>query len=70
MSVSGTPYRDGDLLAILLSGQRPPVLDLSARDREQYFEAVLNPPPPNEHLLAAAKRWAAIIDTPATIGPE
>jgi len=33
------------------------VLELSLRDREAFANAILNPPAPNKHLLAAAKRY-------------
>jgi len=32
-------------------------LDLSLRDREAFFEAVLAPPSPNQQLRAAAQRY-------------
>lgn len=34
---------------------------LTVRDREAYCTAVLNPPPPNKRLLAAAERYARSI---------
>ena len=37
--------------------QEHEVMELSQRDREAFANAILNPPPPNEHLLAAAKRY-------------
>jgi len=33
------------------------VMELSLSDREAFANAILNPPAPNEHLLAAAKRY-------------
>jgi hypothetical protein len=39
-----------------------PPLALSLRDREAYFEAVLNPPPLSEHLRAAAQRFAELLN--------
>jgi uncharacterized protein (DUF1778 family) len=33
------------------------VMELSLRDREAFANAILNPPAPNAHLLAAAKRY-------------
>lgn len=39
-----------------------PPLALSLRDREAYFEAVLNPPPLSEHLRAAAQRYAELLN--------
>lgn len=32
-------------------------LDLTARDREAFFNSVLNPPAPNARMLAAARRY-------------
>ncbi|CAN5658970.1 DUF1778 domain-containing protein [soil metagenome] len=33
------------------------VMELSLRDRESFANAILSPPAPNDHLLAAAKRY-------------
>ena len=33
------------------------VMELSLHDREVFANAILNPPSPNEHLLAAAKLY-------------
>jgi uncharacterized protein (DUF1778 family) len=33
------------------------VMELSRRDREAFAKAILNPPAPNKHLLAAARRY-------------
>jgi uncharacterized protein (DUF1778 family) len=33
------------------------VMELSLRDREAFANAILTAPAPNEHLLAAAKRY-------------
>jgi len=33
------------------------VMELSQRDREAFANAILNPQPPNEHLLTAAKLY-------------
>jgi uncharacterized protein (DUF1778 family) len=32
-------------------------MELSHSDREAFANAILNPQPPNQHLLAAAKRY-------------
>jgi uncharacterized protein (DUF1778 family) len=37
--------------------QEHEVMELSQRDREAFANAILNPPAPNKHLLAAAKRY-------------
>jgi hypothetical protein len=34
-----------------------PSIELSPRDREVLFSAILNPPSPNKHLRAAAKKY-------------
>ncbi|MBP9091043.1 DUF1778 domain-containing protein [bacterium] len=39
--------------------QENEVLQLSQRDREAFAAAILNPPPANKELLAAAKRFKA-----------
>jgi uncharacterized protein (DUF1778 family) len=33
------------------------VMELSQRDKEAFANAILTPPVPNQHLLAAAKRY-------------
>ncbi len=37
--------------------QEHDVLTLSARDRELFVQTLLNPPAPNDRLLAAARRY-------------
>ena len=37
--------------------QEHDVMKLSQRDRESFANAIINPPAPNKHLLAAAKRY-------------
>ena len=39
------------------------VLTLSVRDSARFAELVMNPPEPNEHLMAAARRHDELIDT-------
>ncbi len=44
-------------LAAEIDAPSLPLLELSVRDREGFFSAVLNPPSPNEYLRAAAKKY-------------
>lgn len=37
--------------------QEHEVMELSQRDREAFAKAIIDPPAPSEHLLAAAKRY-------------
>jgi len=37
--------------------QEHEVMNLSLRDRIAFAEALIKPPPPSKHLLAAAKRY-------------
>lgn len=48
---------DEHIVAATIDPTAPPLLDLSVRDQEVIFSAVLNPPSPNEHLRAAAKKY-------------
>jgi uncharacterized protein (DUF1778 family) len=38
--------------------QEHEVMKLSERDKMAFAKTLINPPPPNEHLLVAAKRYA------------
>jgi hypothetical protein len=42
-----------------ISADFPPV-ELTLRDREAYFNAVLNPPAPNARLREAARRYISL----------
>lgn len=37
--------------------QENEIMELSQRDREAFARAIINPPAPGEHLLAAARRY-------------